>query len=222
MTASSPDDQFVGLSDRFAALRQQIDKIGRVDSRVIAVTKGFGPEVIQAVHSAGLDAIGESYAQELDAKRVEVEAAGLETHFIGRIQRNKVRKVADFVDLWHSVSRVEIVREIAKRCEHRPASILIQLRAPGDVSKAGVDAPELESLLDEAETHEVNVQGLMTIGVLGDRERTKDAFRHLVKVADDYELRERSMGMSGDYLDALEAGSTMVRIGSALLGPRPA
>ena len=110
--------------------------------------------------------------------------------------------------------------ELSKR-SRSPVSILLQVRAEGDETKAGVDESDLDELLDVARENGVTVLGLMTIGVLGDRTRTRAAFNNLVQLADRYELPERSMGMSGDYLDALEAGSTMVRLGSCLFGPRP-
>ena len=108
--------------------------------------------------------------------------------------------------------------EIAKRSAE--PKILIQVAAQGDTTKAGITPGDLEAMLGVAEEHGVEVSGLMTIGVLGDDERTVQGFADLTKLADEFGLRERSMGMSGDYRDALAHGATMLRLGSALFGPR--
>ena len=207
------------IRERLDSVQANLAHIGRSDAKIVAVTKGFGPEVVRAAATAGLRDIGESYAQEIEKKRVALDEHAHVVHFIGRVQRNKVRKITNDIDLWQSVSRGEVIVEIAKRSQKR-ASILLQVRAEGDDTKAGVDESDIEKLLELAHEQQVTVAGLMTIGVLGERGRTRAAFDQVAKLADRYELPERSMGMSGDYLDALEAGSTMLRLGSALFGPR--
>jgi len=174
---------------------------------------------MEAAQRLGLTDVGENYAQELLEKS---NAIGEETnvHFMGRVQRNKVRKIAAHVDLWHSVSRPEILTEIAKRTPG--ARVLIQVRPHDDETKDGVPPAELEHMLAVAAELDVTVAGLMTIGVLGDPEATKAAFVELDQLCSAYDLVERSMGMSGDYRDALSAGATMLRLGSVLFGDRPA
>ena len=154
-------------------------------------------------------------------KVVDLESdPDLEVHFIGRVQRNKVRKVAPHVTLWQSVARPEILEEISRRCAS--PSVLIQVRPGDDDSKDGVEPEQVGPMLEMASELGVTVEGLMTIGVLGDPEATRLAFSEVDDLALKFGLTERSMGMSGDYLDALRAGSTMLRLGSQLFGPRPA
>ena len=204
------------VAAQLGSVRAAIDAHGRSDVTVVAVTKGFDRTAIECASRLGIGDIGENYAQELQAKCPLPSAT--RAHFIGRIQRNKVRKVADVVHLWHSVSRPEVVAEIAKRSAE--PKILIQVAAEGDMTKAGITPGELEAMLEVAEEHGVEVSGLMTIGVLGDDAQTVQSFADLNKLADEFGLRERSMGMSGDYRDALVHGATMLRLGSALFGPR--
>ena len=194
-----------------------IETIGRDEVTIVAVTKGFDRSAIDCAARLGLADVGENYAQELLGKLPL--PAGLRAHFIGRIQRNKVRKIGDQVTLWHSVSRPEILIEIARRSA-RPRA-LIQVAAQGDTTKDGVEPREIEALLKVAEEPNVEIAGLMTIGVHGDVARTRQSFAALDRLAGEFGLAERSMGMSGDYRDALEAGATMLRLGSVLFGPRP-
>lgn len=205
------------LVERLERVRSDIAELAREDVEIVAVTKGFDSSAVEAAKRLGLTAVGENYAQELVEKADRL--SGLTVNFLGRIQRNKVRKVAELVDVWQSVVRPEILTEIAKRTSS--ARVLIQIQPDGDDSKDGVRPTELPSLLDLAQTLGVKVEGLMTIGVLGDSEATRACFEEVDALADEYELKVRSMGMSGDYRDALVAGSTMLRLGSVLFGPRP-
>jgi pyridoxal phosphate enzyme (YggS family) len=210
------DDDVVAT--RLAEVRANIAASGKRDVRIVAVTKGFDRSAIDCAQRVGLTDIGENYAQEVEDKASAI-AAGTDVHFIGRIQRNKVRKIVDHIALWHSVARAEILAELAKRAE-RPR-VLIQVRPLEDPTKDGVRPEELESMLDAAVSLGVKVEGLMTIGIFGDAEATKECFVELSRLADQFDLSERSMGMSGDYRDALDAGATMLRLGSVLFGPRP-
>ena len=206
------------LAERMETVRSAIRELGRSDVTVVAVTKGFDRSAMDAAQRVGIVDVGENYAQEL-VEKVPAILPGTNVHFMGRVQRNKARKVASHVDLWHSVSRREILSEIAKRSPG--AHVLIQVRARNDDSKDGVSTGELDAILDHARSIDVVVRGLMTIGVLGDAERTAAAFRELDLLCETYGLAERSMGMSGDYRDALAAGATMLRLGSTLFGDRP-
>ena len=206
-------------SRRLETVRSDIAAAGRSgDVTVIAVTKGFGRAQIEWARAAGLLDIGESYAQELVGKAESIPG-DVRVHFIGRIQRNKVRKIADRVALWHSVARVEVIQEIAKRVEG--GRVLIQIRPDADPSKDGVTGAELPALLAAADEAGVEVRGLMTMGVHGDPEATRAAFAATRALADRHGLRELSMGMSDDYRAALAEGATMLRLGTALFGPRP-
>jgi len=203
--------------DSLGRVREQIATIGRDDVSIVAVTKGFPPAIIDVARGAGITDIGESYAQELLGKLDHIDEERL--HFIGRIQRNKVRKIADAIDLWHSVDRLELLREVGKRTPG--AKVLIQVNPSADPTKAGVEPAEVPAMLSQAERDGVVPIGLMTIGVQDDPEATRRAFADVDALATKLGLNERSMGMSGDYLDAAAAGATMLRLGSVLFGPRP-
>lgn len=218
------DDRTIRLEDevvaeRLGQVREAIATCGRDAVKIIAVTKGFDRSAIDCAQRIGLHDVGENYAQEV-LEKSDAVAPDTSLHFMGRIQRNKVRKIVDHVDLWHSVARPEILLELAKRSD--AAQVLIQVRPIEDPTKDGVRPVELESMLEVAANNGVTVQGLMTIGLLGNQQATRECFVELDRLADQYGLAERSMGMSGDYRDALEAGSTMLRVGSVLFGDRPA
>lgn len=188
---------------------------------VLAVTKGFGPEAPRAALDAGLTDLGENYAQELAGKatRIGTTVPTPRWHFIGRIQSNKVRLVADVVSCWQSVDRPSVVREIAKRAPG--ASILVQVNATGEPQKGGCDPGAVDGLVEAARSAGLVVDGLMTVGRDGDDAATARAFADVAARADALGLPVRSMGMTADLELAVAAGATMVRVGSALFGPRP-
>ena len=186
---------------------------------LVAVPKGLGRAEIERARASGVYDIGESYAQELLSKADDIPS-DVCVHFIGRIQRNKVRKIADSVDLWHSVARAEIVTELAKRVDG--PEILVQIRHEQDPTKDGVLAQELPAILELAQESGVRVRGLMTMGIFGDLHATATVFAATRTLAESHGLAELSMGMSGDYRVALDEGATMLRLGTVLFGPRPA
>ncbi len=200
-------------------VRHQIADAGGDPAQVsiLAVTKGFGPEAPEAAIAAGLTALGENYAQELADKAQSVGGTP-EWHFIGRLQSNKVRLVADIVARWDSVDRSSLVAEIAKRSPG--ARILIQVNATDEVHKGGAPVASVPELVDLAGESGLRVEGLMTVGVDGDDVATEQAFRRVAGLVADLGLREASMGMTGDLALAVRAGSTQVRVGRALFGPR--
>lgn len=184
---------------------------------VLAVTKGFGPDAPRAALDAGLVAMGENYAQELVDKAAAVP--GPEWHFIGRLQSNKVRLVADVVSCWQSVDRASLVAEIAARAPG--ARILVQVNATDETHKGGCPVLDVRPLVESARTAGLRVEGLMTVGVADDDHATRRAFDVVRSLTDDLGLATVSMGMTGDLELAVAAGTTMVRIGSALFGARP-
>lgn len=186
--------------------------------RVLAVTKGFGPDAANAALAGGLTALGENYAQELSDKAPQV-VGDPEWHFIGRLQSNKVKLVADLVSVWQSVDRASLVSEIAKRAPG--ARILVQVNATGEEQKGGCPVPDVSDLVAQASDAGLRVEGLMTVGVDGDEAATALAFERVAGLVADLGLREASMGMTADLALAVRAGSTQVRIGRALFGPRP-
>jgi pyridoxal phosphate enzyme (YggS family) len=209
----------VTLADELAALRAEIAR--RAPDRevtVVAVTKGHPVEVARAAYAEGLRVLGENYAQDLLAKAPELPD-DVQWHFIGRLQRNKVKALAAHVALWQSVDRPSVVREIAKRSPG--AAVLIQPNLSGDPSKGGCPRDETEALVADAMERGLDVRGLMGVGIFGDREATAAAFRWLIATADRLQLPVRSIGMTDDLDLALDAGSTMVRVGRTLFGERP-
>lgn len=212
------------VAERVAKVRARITEAGGDPDVVtlVAVTKGFGPEVIAAVMSAGVADVGESYAQELVSKAATLTMKGHERapswHFVGRLQSNKVARLSPLVDLWQSVDRIELVRRLAR---HTPSSrVLVQVDVTRSPGRGGCSPEEAPALVDAARDQGLDVVGLMAVGQPGTAEGARAGFRRLSSLADDLGLVERSMGMSDDLEVAIEEGSTMVRVGRALFGPR--
>lgn len=204
-------------------VRARIEAAGGRDVTIVAVTKAFGVDAWSAARRAGLSDIGENYAQEALAKWDAWPGLGLgdppRLHFIGRLQRNKVRSLAGVVALWQSVDRPAAVDELAK---HAPgAQLLIQVNITGEDQKGGCAPTDVKRLIDRAGSAGLEVRGLMGIGPFGDPEAARPGFARLRALADDLGLVECSMGMTDDLEVAVAEGSTMVRVGSALFGPRP-
>lgn len=217
---SAPD--VAGVAARLAEVRARIAAAGgdAASVRVVAVTKGFGPEAVEAAVGAGLTDVGENYAQELLAKAQAL--AGLvpapRWHAIGRLQRNKVRLLAGTVSCWQSVDRLELGVEIARRAPG--AKVLVQVSAWGEVGKGGVPLDEVAPLVEQLVSLGLRVDGLMAVAPVGGGAVAERGFAQVREAADRLGLRDCSMGMSGDLEEAIRAGSTMVRVGTALLGPR--
>ena len=207
------------LRGNVAEVRRRIAEAGGADRvRLLAVTKGFGPDAVDAALRAGVTDIAESYAQELLAKRPEVSEPGATWHFIGRLQTNKVRQLVDVVDVWHTVDRATLGDELAKRAAG--AQVLLQVNVSDEPQKGGCGPHEAPALVNRLRKGGLDVVGLMAIGATGAPEAARPGFRLLSRLADDLGLVERSMGMSGDLEVAVEEGSTQVRIGTALFGSR--
>jgi pyridoxal phosphate enzyme (YggS family) len=215
----------IDLPGRVAAVRDRIAEAGGDPGavRLVAVTKGFDAGVVREALDAGLADIGESYVQELVGKATELgESAGdrgLRWHFVGRLQRNKVRKAAPHVWLWHSVDRLALGAEIARWAPG--AAVLAQVNASGEASKAGCEPSMAPALVDGLVDLGLDVHGLMTIAPAGPAEGARPAFRTLRELAGRLGLGELSMGMSDDLEVAVQEGATMVRVGRDLFGPRP-
>jgi pyridoxal phosphate enzyme (YggS family) len=219
--AATVSVELPALSARIKTVRERIEAAnGDPDAiTIVAVTKGFGAEVAAAASAAGLVDLGETYAQELLAKSEVVDPASTRWHFIGHIQRNKIRKLAPVVALWQTIDREEVGAEVARR--QPGAQVLVQVNTTAEPQKAGCDPGHTGSLVSSLTDLGLDVRGLMTIGPQGASEAARPAFRMLRRLADDLGLPERSMGMSGDLEAAVAEGSTMVRVGNALFGDRP-
>lgn len=210
------------LAERLAAVRARIAATGRApaDITVVAVTKGFGADAVEAAAAIGLADVGENYAGELAAKHAA--APDRRWHFLGRVQRNKVRSIASVVHLWQAVDRVAAGEEIARRAPG--AKVLVQVRIdnePAIKERNGCDPDDVPALVERLDGLGLDVCGLMAVGPPGAPELARPGFRTVTALADRLGLAERSMGMTNDLDVAVEEGSTMVRVGRGLFGARP-
>jgi PLP dependent protein len=186
---------------------------------VVAVTKGQPPAAVVAARALGLLDVGENYAQELLAK-IDALPPGpaVRWHFLGRVQRNKVPRLAPLVDCWQSLARLAEGQAIARR---RPgARVLVELDTTDRPGRGGCPPDELPYLVEQLGRLELSLEGLMTVGP-PDVAGAERAFATLATWADRLGLSVRSMGMSDDLELAVAHGSTMVRIGRGLFGDRP-
>lgn len=211
------------IADRYHRLAERVRDLGGDRVRIVAVTKTFPIEAVRAVRAAGCDRIGENYAQELVTKFGtwnETDGERPEIHFIGGLQTNKVRSLVGLVDLWQSADRNSLLDEIARRA---PGSrVLIQVNATDEETKSGCRIAEVDALVETAIARGLRVDGLMTIGpTQPDSALTRRAFRSVSAAADRLGLAEVSMGMSADWEIAIDEGSTLIRVGSAIFGDRP-
>lgn len=197
------------------------------DVRIVAVTKAFDALTVEAVARCGIVDIGESYAQECVAKLAAVSLKpSLRVHFIGRLQRNKVKKLAACVDVWQSIDRAVIVDEIRRRVDEagrrtENVDVMLQVNLTGAASQGGCEPSAVETLASRIDDSKLNLLGLMTIGPQRSSAESRHCFRQLRHMADELGLPHCSMGMSTDLEVAVEEGATMVRIGQSLLGARP-
>ena len=209
--------------DRAGRLRERVLALGGDQVEILAVTKGFGPWAVKIASDCGFQNIGESYAQELTAKWSELtqdERDSVHVHFIGKMQTNKVRKVASIVKIWQTIDRPSLIEELSKRCP--ASSVMVQINVARNDSQGGCRITEAGDLINKAKSAGLNVAGLMAIGPQGDERTIQAAYKEIVSLADDWGLEHRSIGMSNDLGIAIECGSTMIRIGTALFGDRPA
>ena len=215
------------VATRVAELRDRISRAGGMGVGIVAVTKTFGIDAWNDAKFAGCEAVGENYAQELIAKSQQVDRAErLPVHFIGQLQTNKVKSLFDIVDVWQSVDRASVVTELVKRQTARTSAgrceILVQVNTTNEMDKGGCDPTEVEILVEQARKGGLDVTGLMTVGPTDmDSGKTRAAFRLLKQMASDLGVEQLSMGMTADVEIAVEEGSTLVRVGTALFGQRP-
>lgn len=215
------------VADRLGAIRERIRSAGGDDGVVVVgVTKGHPASVVRVAISAGVDQIGENYAQEWAAKAEElgelVRGPGVVRHFVGQLQTNKVRLVAPIVDLYQTVDRPSLVDALAARVPG--ARVMVQVDLAGVAGRGGAAVGEAPALVERAAVAGLVVDGVMGVAPLPDPDEpasSRRAFERLRALRDELGLRHVSMGMSDDLEDAVAAGSTMVRIGTALFGARP-
>ncbi len=224
ISTSPPSSASNWVAERLHSVRLRIAQAGGDPTaiRVVAVTKGFGPEAVVAARAAGLQDIGENYASELVDKAAalgDTSSAPTRWHFLGAIQRNKVARLAPIVGVWQSVSRVEEGARIARFAPG--ATVLVEVETTGLSGRNGCPPDDVRTLVPRLRDTGLDVRGLMTVAAPGP-EAAASAFEAVRSLADELGLEERSMGMTDDLEVAVRAGTTMVRIGRALFGERPA
>lgn len=223
------------IADRLAEVQGKVDEATRRSGRgegaanLLVVSKTWPTDTVREVVDAGQLLFGENKLQEGEVK-VPALPDNLEWHFIGTLQRNKVRKTLPLFHVVHSISSMKLARftdRVAGELELKP-KIFLELNLAGEDSKHGFTIEELRSALDEiCAFQNVDFQGLMCIPPKVDSpEEARPWFTQLREFQEDLRMRsglalpEISMGMSGDYEVAIEEGSTIVRVGSAIFGPR--
>lgn len=208
------------------SIKRNIDSIVsglRDGCRLIAVSKTHPPGLVQEAYDAGQRIFGENKVQEMMAK-YEVLPKDIEWHLIGHLQTNKVKYIAPWVSLIHSVDSAKLAAEIDKQGKKvgRVIPCLLQVHIAKEETKFGFDRDELLKFLKDFNLSNVEVKGLMGMATLTDNtEQIRSEFRQLHDLFTEIgNLKELSMGMSSDYKIAMEEGSTMVRIGTAIFGAR--
>ena len=209
------------LSDRWTALQAALP----ATARLLAVSKGHPAAAIRELAGSGQRAFGESRLQEALPKQEQLADLALQWHFIGRLQSNKVRSVVRAFPVIHSVDSLPLAQRVSRIAgeEAQRPEVLLQVKLRPDANKGGFLRDELLSAWTElAALPSMTVIGLMTMAPMGcDADDRRALFEECRALADQLELRECSMGMSGDWQEAAAAGSTWLRLGSVLFGPRP-
>ncbi len=202
--------------------KQQLNQ----QSRLIAVSKTKPAASVALAYQAGQRAFGENYVQELVSKATELQQLdGIEWHFIGPIQSNKTKDIAQYADWVHSVERLKIAERLSAQrpLDKAPLQVLLQVNISGEESKSGIKPDELLQLADAvAQLPQLQLKGLMAIPEPG---KSAQAFEQMQKLSLQLEqqhpdAKELSMGMSDDWQEALRFGSTMIRLGTAIFGAR--
>ena len=188
---------------------------------LIAVTKTVPVDRIREAVACGVRHVGENRLQDSLPKLDELKSLGLTWHFIGHIQTNKAKKVAECFDWIQSVDRPELADKLG-RSAAKPLSILIEVKLHDEPSKSGTDPSELPALIRTIRGYDtLQLKGLMSVPpYLEDPEAVRPYFRKLRELAVRHELPELSMGMTHDFEVAIEEGATMVRVGTGLFGKR--
>ena len=204
------------------------------DVKLVAVSKFHPAEYVEAAYAAGQRVFGESHEQEL-SRKAEVLPKDIEWHFIGHLQTNKVKYIAPYIAMVDAVDSMKLLKEINKQAAKydRVIDVLLELHIAEEATKYGFTLDACREMLAAGEWRglaNVRICGLMMMAsIVDDEEQIRDefntaaAFFDEVKTnyfADNDSFRERSWGMSGDYMEAVECRSTMVRIGTAIFGPR--
>ncbi|MBI5492895.1 MAG: YggS family pyridoxal phosphate-dependent enzyme [Deltaproteobacteria bacterium] len=227
--AGTVSENYINVLDR---IRKAARKAGRDPGEVtlVAVTKGVEIKKIKEAFSAGVRVFGENYVQEAEEKAAKVKDKSVRWHFIGHLQKNKVKLALELFDVIQTVEGPELAAEINKRATE-PVDILLEVNIAREKTKAGVDAEGAVKLARTIPSMEkLRLRGLMTIPPpVENPEMSRPYFVALRRLAERINkeripgvfLRDLSMGMSADFEVAVEEGATLIRVGTAIFGPRP-
>jgi pyridoxal phosphate enzyme (YggS family) len=227
---------FPALPERLAQVRAEIARRQVAGGwthpvTLVAVTKGFGLDAVAAALAAGLTDLGENRIQEAIGKIDAPAGRGAAWHMIGHLQRNKARSVPGRFALVHSVDSEPLAAELERRAAEQNVTVrvLLQVNVAGETRKSGCEPAAAPALAEAASGHPLlTLEGLMTVAPLTEDDAVqRRTFRALRALRDALQEEGRwlpilSMGMSGDYGIAVEEGATMLRLGTALFGPRAA
>ena len=225
-------ENFIQVKRRIIAAAKRAGR-DQADVRIVAVSKGFSTVLVAEGIQAGAQVFGENKVQEARAKIESLGHDVIEWHFIGHLQKNKVKFIFDLFDLIHSVDSLALAVAINEKAEILGSCmpILLQVNVSGEASKFGIDPKNVMDVIREvAPLKGLKVRGLMTITPYNSNpEKSRPYYVRLRYLRDTYSrtavpgvsLDELSMGMSNDYEVAVEEGATLVRVGTALFGPRP-
>ena len=224
---------FEALAERLDQVRATIAKLTPHPVTIVAVTKGFDTDAVRAALDAGLPDVGENRVQEALQKQDELrDLTGARWHLIGHLQRNKARAIVGRFELVHSLDSLELATELHRRSSTPPPPpaqrVLLQVNVAREPQKSGCAPEEAPALArDIAALSSLRLEGLMTLAPFTDdvdvQRRTFRGLRVLrdrIKEEEGLWLETLSMGMSGDYATAVAEGATVIRLGTALFGPR--
>ncbi len=208
------------VANRLEVVHGRVEAVGRRvdDVRIVAVTKGFGIDAVRASVSAGLVDIGENYGDELLAKASRAPAE-CRWHYLGALQRRKIKHLAPVVSVWHSLDRPSALDEVSKVAPD--SEVFLQVNVGRIAGRPGCEPADLDELYEESRRAQVRPIGLMAVAPPGSLDEARRCFRWLAERAYSLGLSELSMGMSDDFQVALEEGATVLRLGRALFGERP-
>ncbi|MGZ8487871.1 MAG: YggS family pyridoxal phosphate-dependent enzyme [Candidatus Binatia bacterium] len=219
------------IVERIAVAAAKVGRDAR-EVRLLAASKSQPVDSIRAALAAGVELVGENYVQEAEEKKNLLAEAKVEWHMIGHLQRNKAKLAVELFDVVESLDNLALARELDKEAAKRSKIVraLIEVNLAGEESKAGVAKAKVAGLLEKiAGLAHVSVQGLMTVPPFRENlEEVRPYFRELRELRDslnslnlpNVRLNELSMGMTHDFTVAIEEGASIVRVGTALFGPR--
>ena len=216
------------LKERLEAIQERITRAaaraGRrhEDITLLAVTKKFPARTIAAAAALGIRDFGENYVQEFEDKRAALAGLrGARFHFIGHLQANKARKAVELFDVIQTVDSARLAERL-NQAASAPLDVMIEVKLSPEEAKAGVSPDDLPQLVGAVRAcANLRLRGLMTMPPWSDEaEPSRPYFRRLHELAGEHALSGLSMGMSHDFEVAIEEGATLIRIGTALFGPR--